>query len=174
MQEGSCFFTSPSAFIVCRFFDDGHSYWCETYLIVFLISISLILAVLNIFSSVYWLSVCLLWRNDCLGLLPIFWLDCLFFWYWTIRTAYRFWRLTLCQLLHLQLFLSHSEGCLFVLFLVSLQKLLSLISSHLLIFVFISITLDGGSKRILLHFMSRSALPILSSKSFIISGLTFR
>ena len=47
---------------------------------------------------------------------------------------------------------SHSEGCLFVLFMVSfaVQKLLSFIRSHLFIFVFISITLGGGSKRILL------------------------
>ena len=43
--------------------------------------------------------------------------------------------------------ISHSESCLFTLFVVSfaVQKLLSLIRSHLLIFVFISITLGGGS-----------------------------
>jgi len=43
--------------------------------------------------------------------------------------------------------LSHSEGCLFTLLVVSfiLQKLLSLIRSHLFIFAFISITLQGGS-----------------------------
>ena len=29
-------------------------------------------------------SVCLLWRNASLGLLPIFWLGCLFFWYWVL------------------------------------------------------------------------------------------
>ena len=42
---------------------------------------------------------------------------------------------------------SHSEGCLFTLFLVSfvVQKLLNLIRSHLLIFVFISIALGSGS-----------------------------
>ena len=42
---------------------------------------------------------------------------------------------------------SHSEGCLFTLFIFSFaaQKLLSLIRSHLFIFVFISITLEGGS-----------------------------
>ena len=42
---------------------------------------------------------------------------------------------------------SHSEGCLFTLLIVSLvvQKLLSLIRSHLFTFVFISITLGGGS-----------------------------
>ena len=42
---------------------------------------------------------------------------------------------------------SHSEGCLFILPVVSfaVQKLLSLIRSHLFTFVFISITLGGGS-----------------------------
>ena len=47
---------------------------------------------------------------------------------------------------------SHSEGCLFVLFMVffAVQKLLSFIRSHLFILVFISISLGAGSKRILL------------------------
>ena len=42
---------------------------------------------------------------------------------------------------------SHSEGCLYTLFLVSFaaRKPLSLIRSHLLTFVFISVTLGGGS-----------------------------
>ena len=42
---------------------------------------------------------------------------------------------------------SHSEGCLFTLLMVffSMQKLLSLIRSHLFTFVFISITPGGGS-----------------------------
>ena len=42
---------------------------------------------------------------------------------------------------------SHSEGCLFTLLIVSfaVQKLLSLIRSHLFTFVFISIALGGGS-----------------------------
>ena len=50
-----------------------------------------------------------------------------------------------CQLFHLLLFFSHSEGCLFILNIVSfaVQKLLSLIRSHLFIFVFISITLSS-------------------------------
>ena len=41
---------------------------------------------------------------------------------------------------------SHSEGCLFTLLIVSfaVQKLLSLIRSHLFIFVFIFLTLGGG------------------------------
>ena len=71
---------------------------------------------------------------------------------------------------------SHSEGFLFVLFMVSfvVQKLLSLIRSHLFIFVFIFITLGGGLKNILLRFMSESVLPLFFFKSFIVSGLTFR
>ena len=42
---------------------------------------------------------------------------------------------------------SHSEGCLFTLLIVSFagQKLLSLVRSHLFTFVFISVTLGGGS-----------------------------
>ena len=42
---------------------------------------------------------------------------------------------------------SHSEGCLFTLLIVyfAVQKLLSLIRPHLFTFVFISITLGGGS-----------------------------
>ena len=71
---------------------------------------------------------------------------------------------------------SHSECCLFILFMVSfaVQKLLSFIRSYLFIFVFIFIILGGGSKKILLWFMSKSVFPMFSSKSFIVSGLTFR
>ena len=55
---------------------------------------------------------------------------------------------------------SHSEGCLFPLLIVSfvVEKLLSLIRSHLFIFVFISITLGGWSKRILLRFKWKNVL----------------
>ena len=68
-----------------------------------------------------------------------------------------------------------SEGCPFTSLIVSfaVQKLLSLIRSHLFTFVFISITLGGESSRILLWFMSLSVL-LISSESFIVSGLTFR
>ena len=71
---------------------------------------------------------------------------------------------------------SHSIGCLLVWFIVSfaVQKLLSLIRSHLFIFAFISITLGDGSKKILLWFMSKSVLPIFSSRSLRVSGLAFR
>ena len=47
---------------------------------------------------------------------------------------------------------SHSEGCLFTLLIISfvVQKLLSLIRSHLFSFAFNSNILGGGSERILL------------------------
>ena len=68
---------------------------------------------------------------------------------------------------------SHSVDCLFVLFMVSydVQKLLSLIRSHLFIFAFASITLGDLSKKILLQFMSKSVLPMFSSNSFRVSLL---
>ena len=59
---------------------------------------------------------------------------------------------------------SHSEVCLFTLLIVPfiVQKLLSLIRSHLFIFVFISITLGGVLKRILLQFRSKCVLSMFS------------
>ena len=47
---------------------------------------------------------------------------------------------------------SHSEGCLFILFIVffAVQKLLSFIRSHLFIFVFIFVIPGGGRKKMLL------------------------
>ena len=55
-----------------------------------------------------------------------------------------------------------------------MQKLLSFIRSHLFIFAFISNILGGGSQRTLLWFMSESVLPMFSSRSFTVSGLTFK
>ena len=60
----------------------------------------------GIFSGVCWPSVCLLWRNVCSGLLPTFWLGCLFFWYCTAWVACIFWRSILRQLFHWQLVLN--------------------------------------------------------------------
>ena len=70
---------------------------------------------------------------------------------------------------------SHSRGCLFTLLIASfdVQKLFSLIRSHFFVFVFIYIILWGRSYRILLWFMSKSVLPMVSSKRFILSILTF-
>ena len=60
----------------------------------------------------------------------------------------------------------HSRGCLFVWSMVSfaVQELLSLIWSHLFIFIFI--TLRDGSEKILLQCISVSGLPMFSSKFY--------
>ena len=70
----------------------------------------------------------------------------------------------------------HSKSCLFILFIISfaVQKLLSLVRSHLFTFVFISINLGGGSERILLWCISNSVLPIFFSKSLIVASLIFK
>ena len=65
----------------------------KRYLIVVLICISLIMSdVEHLFMC------CLLWRNVCLVLWPIFWLGRLFFWDWAAGAACIFLRLILCQL----------------------------------------------------------------------------
>ena len=61
-----------------------------------------------------------------------------------------FWRSVLHRLLHLQI--SHSEGCLLVLFMIAfaVPTLLNLTGSHVFTFVVIFTALGGGSKKILL------------------------
>ena len=54
----------------------------------------------------------------------------------------------------------------------AVQKLLSLIRSHLFIFVFIFIPLGGRSKKIGVIYVS--VLLMLSFRSFIVSAVTFR
>ena len=121
---------------------------------------------LYIVLSVCWSSACLLWRNVFLGLLTTFWLGCLFFCYGATWTTCIFWRLILCgtnPLFQLQLFFSILR-VVFSSYLHEAKE--NLIMSHILIFVFISIILGGGSKRILLWFMSKSGLPVLSSEFY--------
>ena len=57
---------------------------------------------------------------------------------------------------------SHCIGCLFILFMISfaVQKLVSFIRSHLLIFAFISLALGDWPKKTLLQFMSENVLPM--------------
>ena len=109
----------------------------------------------HLFMIICWLSLCLLWKNVYSVLLPI--LIAFFFWCWVVWAVCICLIFSLYWLYHLQIFFSNSLGCLFILSVVSfaVQKLLSLIKSHLFIFTFISFILGNGSKKILLWFMSR-------------------
>ena len=76
---------------------------------------------------------------------------------------------------------SYTVCCLFILFKIffAVQKFLTLIRPHLFICVFISLTLGKiflqlMSEKIFLQIMSKSALPMFSSRSFRVSGHTFR
>ena len=101
---------------------------------------------LSIFSCASWPSVCLLWWNVYLGLLHIFKLG--FFLILSYMSCLYILEINPLSVASFPNIFSHSEGCLFVLFIVSfaMQKLLSLIRSHLFIFVFIFLTLGGGSE----------------------------
>ena len=145
------------------------------YLIVVLIYTSLIINDVEQLFTCFWPSVCLLWRNVYLDLLPRFWLGCLVFLIQSCMSCLYILEINPLSVASFANIFSHSVGCLSVLFKVSfaVQKLLSLIRSYLFIFVFIFISLGGGSKKILLQFMSKCVQPMFSSKNFIVSGLTF-
>ena len=74
------------------------------YLIVVLICISLMISNVE-HPFICLLAICIsLWRNVCLGLLPIFFIRLFVFWYWAAWAVCIFWRLFLYQLLHWQIF----------------------------------------------------------------------
>ena len=127
---------------------------------------------LNIFSRVFWPSVHLLWRTVCLDLLTTLWF---FFFVLSCRRCLYILEINPLAVNSFANMFSHTVHCLFILFRVSfaVQKLLLLIRHHLFIFVFIVITLGGGSGKILLWFMSESVWPMFSYKYSIVSGLIF-
>ena len=98
------------------------------------------------------LAICMFsLRNVYLGLLPMFWLGYLFCFLTELYEL--FWKLIPCQIIYKYFLLLCGLSLLLFMVSFAVQKLLSLIRSHLFIFVFISITLGDRSKMILLQFM---------------------
>ena len=89
------------------------------------------------------LTVCLLWRNVYLVLLPIFQLDYLVLLLLSCMGCLYILEIKLLLVALFPTIFSHSVGCLLVLFMISfaVQELISLIRSHWLIFAFISVAL---------------------------------
>ena len=130
---------------------------------------------MSIFSCTYWPSVCLLWRNVYLGLLPILWLGCLGFLLLNCKSCLYILEIKPFSVTSLANIFSQSIGCLFVLFMAShAVQILHLIRSQLFIFIFISIALGDRPSKTLVQFMSENVLPLFSSRSFMRSCFIFK
>ena len=97
--------------------------------------------ILSILSCVYWSSICILWKNVCLGLLLTFLLSCLFFLIMSYMGCLYILEINSLSFASVAMIFFHSKDCLDYSFLYY-EKFSSLIRSHLYIFVLFSINLE--------------------------------
>ena len=88
------------------------------------------------FLHAFWPSICLLWRNVYLGLLPIFSMG-LFSCYWVVWAVCIFWKLKPLSIISFTNIFSQFLSCIFIFFMVSfaVEKLVSFIRFHLFVFI---------------------------------------
>ena len=158
-------FSTPSpALTICRVFDDGHSDPCE---MIPHYSSDLHFSNNLQCQTSYHVSTGHLYiffgEMSIRSSVPFSLIELFVFAIESYELFAYFWRLIPCQLQKFANSFSHSVDYLFVLSMISfaMQMLLSLINSHLVIFV--SITLGDESEKILLQFISKSALPLFFS-----------
>ena len=112
------------------------------------------------------LAICISLEKCLLRYSAHFRLDCLLCSCWVVWAICIFLKLNPCQLYRLRVFspaYSLSFGFIYDFF--AVQKLVNLIRSHLLTFVFMSIALGDWPKKTVVQFMSANILPVLSSRS---------
>ena len=115
-------------------------------------------------------------ESVCSSPLPIFYLGCLSSWSGVLWVLYIYWRSGPLSEVSLANMFSHTVGslCNLVLFSLAMQKLFILRRSHLFILSFVSLALGDVSVRMLLCGMSEIFLPMFSSRTFMVSQLTFK
>ena len=120
-------------------------------------------------SCACWPSVCLLRKNAFSDLLPSFHPGYLGFLLLIFVSCLYVLDINLLLIVLFANIFPHSVGCLFVLFMVSfaIQKLLTLIKSHLFIFAFIFFALRGRSKEILLQFVKECSAYVFFWKCYV-------
>ena len=130
---------------------------------------------LSLFSCASWPSICFLEKCVCRYSAHC-WLGCFFFFMLSCMSNFYILEINPMSVASCANIFPHSIGCLLVWFMVSfaVQKLLSLITSHLFIFLLVSITLGDESTKILLWFMWKSVLFMFSSRRSILLSLMFR